>query len=219
VHRCGQGKGCSICHQWHVHPRPPLVITSNLQLTTSSDSRSLLTASYRSLLRTYILSPPNDSHSQNLITLLSSPRAKLVDLSYLDDASGTTLLHEATRRKDFRLVDSAVRAGADVFIRDRKGRPVQEVAGKDDKMRVFLRQCEYHSVSRLIGLSHPLAVANNDTTLLNDDPISGPSTLKGYLNKYTNVARGYSTRWFVLKDGILSCTPLFIFFGRRLIIL
>jgi ankyrin repeat protein len=65
-----------------------------------------------------------------------------VDLSYLDDASGTTLLHEATRRKDIRLVELAVRAGADVFVRDRRGRPVQEVVGKDDKMRVFLRQCE-----------------------------------------------------------------------------
>ncbi|KAF8484649.1 Oxysterol-binding protein-domain-containing protein [Russula ochroleuca] len=155
-------------------------------LSVINDSRSLLTASYRSLLRTYILSPPNNPPSQNLITLLSSPRVRLIDLSYLDDASGTTLLHEATRRKDFRLVELSIRAGADVFIRDRKGRSVQEV-GKDDKMRVFLRQ-----------------FANNDTTLLYDDPISGPPTLKGYLNKYTNVARGYSTRWFVLKDGALS---------------
>ena len=78
-----------------------------------------------------------------LIALLSSPRARLVDLSYIDDASGTTLLHEATRRKDLRLVELAVQAGADVFIRDRRGRSVQEVVvGKDDKMRVFLRQCE-----------------------------------------------------------------------------
>ncbi|KAI0005129.1 Oxysterol-binding protein-domain-containing protein [Russula compacta] len=156
-------------------------------LSVINDSRSLLTASYRSLLRTYILSPRIDPPPQALITLLSSPRARLIDLSYLDDASGTTLLHEATRRKNLRLVELAVRAGADVFIRDRKGRPVQDVAGKDDKMRVFLRQ-----------------FANSDTTLLNDGPISGPPTLKGYLNKYTNVARGYSTRWFVLKDGVLS---------------
>jgi hypothetical protein len=69
---------------------------------------------------------------------------RLIDLSCLDDASGTTLLHEATRRKDLRLIELAVRAGADVFLRDRKGRPVQEVAGKDDKMRVFLRQCEHN---------------------------------------------------------------------------
>ncbi len=193
-------------------------MTPAFSLTISSDSRSLLTASYRSLLRTYILSPPNDPPSQNLIALLSSPRGRLIDLSYLDDASGTTLLHEAARRKDFRLVELAVRAGADIFIRDRKGRPVQEVVGKDDKMRVFLRQCEYRPVSRLLSC-HPLAVANNDTTLLNDTPMSGPPTLKGYLNKYTNVARGYSTRWFVLKDGALSCMYLYLyFFGPRLFI-
>jgi ankyrin repeat protein len=131
------------------------VIIPDLSLTTSSDSRSLLTASYRSFLRTYILSPPNDPPSQNLIVLLSSPRARLIDLSYLDDASGTTLLHEATRRKDFRLVELAVRAGADVFIRDRKGRPVQEIVGKDDKIRVLLRQGEYHPLSRFIALSRP----------------------------------------------------------------
>ena len=117
--------------------------------TFYTDSRSLLTASYRSLLHTYILSPRSDPPPQALIALLSSPRARLIELSCLDDASGTTLLHEVTRRKDLRLIELAVRAGADVFIRDRKGRPVQDVAGKDDKMRVFLRQCEYHPLSSL----------------------------------------------------------------------
>jgi hypothetical protein len=57
--------------------------------------------------------------------------------------------------------------------------------------------------------SHTILVANNDTTLINDGLTSGPPTLKGYLNKYTNVARGYSTRWFVLKDGVLSCMQFF----------
>lgn len=99
------------------------------------------------------MSPRIDPPPQALITLLSSPRTRLIDLSYLDDASGTTLLHEATRRKDLRLVELAIRAGADVFIRDRKGRPVQDVAGKDDKMRVFLRQCEYNPTFGLLLLS------------------------------------------------------------------
>ena len=130
-----------MCHQRHVRPVHAATILC-LRLS-SLDSRALLTASYRSLLRTYILSARDVPPSPSLLSLLSSPRARLVDLSYLDDASGTTLLHEATRRKDIRLVELAVRAGADVFVRDRKGRPVQEVVGKDDKMRVFLRQCEY----------------------------------------------------------------------------
>jgi oxysterol-binding protein 1 len=54
-----------------------------------------------------------------------------------------------------------------------------------------------------------MIVANHDTTLI-DQPVSEPPTLKGYLNKYTNVAKGYNTRWFVLKDGVLSCMHLII---------
>jgi len=49
------------------------------------------------------------------------------------------------------------------------------------------------------------SVANHDTTLI-QVPLGEPPVLKGYLNKYTNVAKGYNTRWFVLKDGILSCS-------------
>ncbi|KAF5346477.1 hypothetical protein D9756_010097 [Leucocoprinus leucothites] len=152
------------------------------------DSRSFLNASYRSLLRSYILSPTTEPPSQLLISLLSSPRASLVDLSYLDDASGTSLLHEAAKRKDLRLIELAVRAGADVFVRNRRGKMAMESAGKDDKVRVFLRQ-----------------FANHDRSLIQTPvPTMEPPALKGYLNKYTNVARGYNTRWFVLAHGVLS---------------
>ncbi|KAF8519178.1 Oxysterol-binding protein-domain-containing protein [Gautieria morchelliformis] len=151
------------------------------------DSQSLFRASFISLLRTYILSPRTAPPPPSLLTHLASPRASLLDLSYVDDASGTTLLHEAARRKDLRLVELAVRAGADVFVRDRRGRPVADAAGKDDRVKVFLRQ-----------------FTNQDKTLM-ETPLSGePPVLKGYLNKYANLARGFNTRWFVLKDGVLS---------------
>ncbi|KAF8344941.1 Oxysterol-binding protein-domain-containing protein [Amanita rubescens] len=131
----------------------------------------------------YILSPltnpPTVPHR--------SPPAKFIDLSYLDEDSGTSLLHEAARRKDLRLIELAVRAGADVFVRNRKGKTAYEGAGKDDPVRVFLRQ-----------------YANHDNTLIHASPFDQLPTLKGYLNKYTNVAKGYSTRWFVLRGGILS---------------
>ena len=107
------------------------------------DSRSFLNASYRSLLRSYILSPVNDPPSPALISLLESPRVKFVDLSYLDNDSGTSLLHEAARHKDLRLIELAVRAGADVFVRNRKGKMAYEGSGKDDRVRVFLRQCSF----------------------------------------------------------------------------
>jgi len=130
--------------------KPPLIIIA----CTNSDSRSFLDASYRSLLRSYIYSPSQTTHkslnpqhsSKPLIDLLSSPRIKHVDLNYIDDQSGTTLLHEAAKRKNLSLLELSIRAGADVFVRDRNGRPVYDASGtgKDDQVRVFLRQCESH---------------------------------------------------------------------------
>ena len=105
------------------------------------DSRSFLNARYRSLLHAYILSPPDSPPPQGLIELLESPRIKFVNLSYLDDDTGTSLLHEAAKRRDLRLIELAVRAGADVFVRNRRGKMPYEGTGKDDKVRVFLRQC------------------------------------------------------------------------------
>lgn len=173
-----------------------------------SDSRSFLTASYRSLLRSYILSPPSDPPPPALLALLSSPRASLLDLSYLDDASGSAILHEAARRKDLRLIELAIRAGADVFVRNRRGKMPLDSAGKDDKVRVFLRQCEWPLIS--FTFIHAQLVANHDRSLSQTPVLTNePPTLKGYLNKYTNVARGYNTRWFVLTNGVLSCLSFF----------
>ena len=105
------------------------------------DSRAFLNASYRSLLHRYIHSPLSDPPPANLIKLLESPRVKLVDLSHLDSETGSSLLHEAARRKDLRLIELSVRAGADVFLRNRRGKTAQESVGKDDRVKVFLRQC------------------------------------------------------------------------------
>jgi hypothetical protein len=160
--------------------------------TLHIDSRAVLNARFQSILRGYIHSPVNAPAPQELLDLLSFPRIKNVDISQLDASTGTTLLHEAARRKDLRLVELAVRVGADVFVRDRRGKGVAEGAGKDDRVKVFLRQ-----------------FTNQDTTLLESPSsalnLSEPPSLKGYLTKYVNVAKGYGTRWFVLKDGMLSC--------------
>jgi oxysterol-binding protein 1 len=106
------------------------------------DSRAFLDATYRSLLHTYVSSPPDSPPPPALLALLTAPRVRLVDLSYLDDASGTTLLHEAARRQDLGLIEIAVRAGVDVFVRNRRGKSVLDSVGKDDKVKTFLRQCK-----------------------------------------------------------------------------
>lgn len=111
-----------------------------------------------------------------------------MDINQLDASSGSTLLHEAAKRKDLRLVELAIRAGADVFVRDRRGRGVAEGAGRDDRVKVFIRQ-----------------FTNQDTTLLDVPVPQTEPAMKGYLTKYANVAKGYNSRWFVLKDGMLSC--------------
>ena len=189
---------------------PCLETPSQVGSCPCADSRSLLNASFRSLLRTYILSPRDQRPSEALVALLTSPRVRMVDLSYLDDATGTTLIHEAARRRDLRMVELAVRAGADVFMRDRRGRTPCDGYPKDDKVRVFLRQCEFALLfsGLVIVTSSSFAVANLDVSLLDQSPSSllEPPEIKGYLNKYANVAKGYSTRWFVLRDGVLSCT-------------
>ena len=79
------------------------------------------------------------------------------------------------------------------------------------------------SVTFCIYLFYLFLVANHDKTLIpNSTPLTEPPVLKGYLNKYTNVAKGYNTRWFVLKGGVLSCTffkstsGFFFFFAKIL---
>ena len=100
-------------------------------------------------MQSYIHSPPDMPPPHALIHFLSSPRAHLVDLSYLEPATGRSLLHEAARRKDLRLIDLSIRAGADVFVRDRRGKGVGEsgAAAKDEKVKVFLRQCTSYRIS------------------------------------------------------------------------
>ena len=164
---------------------PPLDIAAR----SNSDSRSFLDASYRSLLRSYIHSPSQTTHSspnpnpqyssKPLIDFLSFPRIKHVDLNYIDDQFGTTLLHEAAKRKDLSLLELAIRAGADVFVRDRKGRAVYDASGtgKDDQVRVFLRQCESlietSQLSRLMCFSHKPRYHNVGLLIL-DSPTTHP---------------------------------------------
>ncbi|KAG6817133.1 hypothetical protein H0H87_012324 [Tephrocybe sp. NHM501043] len=159
-------------------------------LKAIQDSHTFLNASYRSLLHSYLLSPASTPPSAALISLLESPRTRFVDLSYLDSTTGSSLLHESARRHDLRLIELAVRAGADVFVRDRRGRLPGEGLGKlaeDERVKVFLKQFK-----------------NHDSTLLAEVDAGRealePPSMKGYLNKYTNVAKGYNTRWFVLKN-------------------
>lgn len=126
----------------------------------------------------------SDEELKNFLLL---PRIGVVDLNTKSRVSGSTLLHDAVRRKDTQLIELAVRKGADVFVRNKRGKRVLETT-KDEKIKALLQQ--------LSNADAAMAANANQPGL--------PPTFRGYLGKWTNYARGYKNRWFVLENGILS---------------
>ena len=181
------------------------------------DSRAVLNASFRSLLHSYTISPLGTPAPPPLLTLLSSPRAKLIDLDYLDEETGRGILHEAVRRNEMPVVEGCVRAGVDVFGRDRRGRGVLDgkVGPGGEGVRGYLRQyanasggatARVQSVVQGTGLRSAFGTSRMSVSHLGAgvSAYEEAPSMKGYLAKYTNVARGYNPRWFVLSNGVLS---------------
>ncbi|CDU25729.1 related to SWH1-Member of an oxysterol-binding protein family [Sporisorium scitamineum] len=147
-------------------------------------SRAQLNVKYLELLTAYEHDTPGAD--AKIHQLLDLPRHSIIDLN-AHGSNGSTLLHEAVKRKDMRMIETAVRKGADVYARDRRGKRVNDVT-KDEKVKALLRQLH-----------------NADAAKASQASQSGqPPSFKGYLGKWTNIAHGYKTRWFVLEDGILS---------------
>ena len=126
--------------------------------------------------------------------------------------SGGTLLHEAARKRDTRLIELLLLNGADPFCCDHRGRLPQDVT-KDDKTRAMLKRSpaaaaaqrgvQEKAILRSGVCRHPASSASgikaNSRSLGKD-----AREMKGYLKKWTNYTSGYKLRWFVLEDGVLS---------------
>lgn len=118
---------------------------------------------------------------------------------------GGTLLHEAARRRDNKLIQLLLLNGADPFRRDRKGKLPQDVT-KDDKTRAILKkspaavQAQRGIQERTILGGGPPGQTPNEKALDNKEA----REMKGYLKKWTNYTGGWKLRWFVLEDGVLS---------------
>lgn len=165
--------------------KDPLEVAKSPQIAQQIQvSRAQLQVKYLELLTAYEQDLPGaDAKIHHLLDL---PRYPVIDLN-AQSANGSTLLHEAVKRKDTRMIQTAVRKGADVYARDRCGKRVNDVT-KDEKVKALLRQLH-----------------NADAARASQPSNSGqPPSFKGYLGKWTNIAHGYKTRWFVLHDGILS---------------
>lgn len=147
--------------------------------------------------------------------VLEEPRFKTVlDINSTEFAldpvtvqAGGTLLHEAARRKNTRLIQVLLLHGADPFRRDRKGKLPQDVT-KDEVTRAMLKKSPA-AVAAQRGIQEKAVLgsaAQGVTTATPGDPLAGREAreMKGYLKKWTNYRKGYQLRWFVLEDGVLS---------------
>lgn len=126
-------------------------------------------------------------------------------------SAGGTLLHEAARKRDTRLIEILLLNGADPFRSDRRGKLPQDVT-KDDRTRATLKKSPAAAAAQR-GIQ--------ERTILRSGALrpsaasgAGPAEIasmskearemKGYLKKWTNYTGGYKLRWFVLDDGVLS---------------
>ncbi|KAK6859919.1 oxysterol-binding protein [Apiospora arundinis] len=147
--------------------------------------------------------------------VLEEPRVKtILDINSIELPSdpttvqaGGTLLHEAARKKDVKLIQALLLHGADPFQRDRKGKLPQDVT-KDDVTRAMLKKspaavAAQRGIQEKAVLGH-VASQGGATPAAPDALGSRDPTMKGYLKKWTNYRKGYQLRWFVLENGVLS---------------
>ena len=117
--------------------------------------------------------------------------------------SGGTLLHQAARNRDLRLIQLLLLNGADPFRRDRGGKLPQDVT-KDEKTRNILKKSPAATAAQR-GIQEK-AILGSSAYQSRDTVPGGKDSreMKGYLKKWTNYTSGYKLRWFVLEDGVLS---------------
>jgi ankyrin repeat protein len=122
--------------------------------------------------------------------------------------TGGSLLHEAARRKDTKLIQALLLHGADPFQRDRKGKLPQDVT-KDDVTRAMLKKspaavAAQRGIQEKAVLGHAASTGGAAPAAAGDSLGGRDPTMKGYLKKWTNYRKGYQLRWFVLENGVLS---------------
>ena len=139
-----------------------------------------------------------DSHFQMVLDINSGELATEIGTVQ----SGGTLLHEAARTRDIKLIQILLLHGADPFCRDRRGKLPQDVT-KDDRTRSILKKSPA-AVAAQRGIQEK-AVLGHSSSPSDSSPGGKESReMKGYLKKWTNYTTGYKLRWFVLEDGVLS---------------
>ncbi|XXH02284.1 hypothetical protein Hte_008654 [Hypoxylon texense] len=148
--------------------------------------------------------------------VLEEPRVKtILDINSIElpcepvtVQTGGTLLHEAARKKDTKLIQALLLHGADPFQRDRKGKLPQQVTN-DDVTRAMLKRspaavAAQRGIQEKAVLGHATSQGGPGSAVVGDPLAGREPQMKGYLKKWTNYRKGYQLRWFVLENGVLS---------------
>lgn len=183
--------------------------------------------------------------AERLYHFVAKPRAGCCDFAMRDPVTGTTVLHEAARRKDLALIKLVLSRGADVLARDKRGKLPIDCA-KDERIKEVLRKranSEGRALARansstgtdktitpgsaggavgnkLSALAPAVGAGGGGASSAAPSVSSAASSItgvapslgkqpvmKGYLQKWTNLAKGYKPRWFVLDNGEPSFSP------------
>ncbi|KAI1103193.1 oxysterol binding protein [Jackrogersella minutella] len=148
--------------------------------------------------------------------ILEEPRVKtILDINSIElpcdpvtVQAGGSLLHEAARKKDTKLIQALLLHGADPFQRDRKGKLPQQVTN-DDITKAMLKRspaavAAQRGIQEKAVLGHATSQAGPVSAGAGDSLAGREPQMKGYLKKWTNYRKGYQLRWFVLENGVLS---------------
>ncbi|KAI2637838.1 oxysterol binding protein [Hypomontagnella submonticulosa] len=148
--------------------------------------------------------------------VLEEPRVKtILDVNSIElpcdpttVQTGGTLLHEAARKRDTKLIQALLLHGADPFQRDRKGKLPQQVTN-DDVTRAMLKRspaavAAQRGIQEKAVLGHATSQAGPGAAITGESLAGREPQMKGYLKKWTNYRKGYQLRWFVLENGVLS---------------
>lgn len=148
--------------------------------------------------------------------VLEEPRVKtILDINSIElpcdpvtVQTGGTLLHEAARKKDTKLIQALLLHGADPFQRDRKGKLPQHVTN-DDVTKAMLKKspaavAAQRGIQEKAVLGHATSQGGSGATGVDPLGAGREPQMKGYLKKWTNYRKGYQLRWFVLENGVLS---------------
>ncbi|GAA6042875.1 hypothetical protein JCM8097_007204 [Rhodosporidiobolus ruineniae] len=149
----------------------------------------------------------SNAAAEKLYHLIARPRSRVIDFSIQDPASGTTVLHEAVRRKDLGLIKLVLNRGGDILARDKRGKMPIDLA-RDERIKTVLRQAansEGRALQAASASAGGAAAASSTSVATSSAPaLTKPTPMKGYLSKWVNMAKGYRSRWFVLDNGVLS---------------